>query len=325
MAKFLARRVLSIFISIIGATIFIFILTRLGPDPLTLFIGDAQVELSPEQIQLIKEQLGLDKSLPLQYLTWVWNLMRFDMGQSIGTLRPVSEIIRIHIAVTLILAVGAWTFAIAVGISIGVLAAVKRATFWDYIGRTFALMGQATPQFWSGVLAIFFFAVLLRQWFGIDFFPTGGIGEYDGFPLHWGNAKHYILPCIVLGWPASAGIMRLTRSSMLEILDSEYIKLARAKGIGPFTIIWKHGLRNAIIPPLTSAFVLLADYLNGALVVEIIFSLPGIGTVALNQAVYDNDWPLLAGTVFVFIGIYVTFAFMADLLYALIDPRIRYE
>ena len=177
MAKFLARRVLSIFISIIGATVFIFILTRLGPDPLTLYIGDSQVELSQEQIQLIKEQLGLDKSLPLQYLTWIWNLAQFDMGQSIGTLRPVSEIIRIHIAVTLILAAGAWTFAIAVGLSIGVLASVKRATFWDYLGRTFALMGQATPQFWSGVLAIFFFAVLLRQWFGIDFFPTGGIGE----------------------------------------------------------------------------------------------------------------------------------------------------
>ena len=325
MARFLARRALSIFISIIGATLFIFILTRLGPDPLTLYIGDAQVELSPEQIQLIKEELGLDKNLPQQYLIWLWNLAQFDMGQSIGTLRPVSEIIRIHIAVTLILAAGAWTFAIIVGTSMGVLAAVKRATFWDYAGRTFALMGQATPQFWSGVLAILFFALILREAFGIDFFPTGGIGEYDGFPLHWGNVKYYILPCIVLGWPASAGIMRLTRSSMLEILDSEYIKLARAKGIGPFTIIWKHGLRNAIIPPLTSAFVLLADYLNGALVVEIIFSLPGIGTVALNQAVYDNDWPLLAGTVFVFIGIYVTFAFLADLLYALIDPRIRYE
>ena len=143
--------------------------------------------------------------------------------------------------------------------------------------------------------------------------------------MHWGNVKYYILPWVVLGWPASASIMRLTRSSMLEILDSEFIKLARAKGVSPITIIWKHGLRNAIIPPLTSALVLLADYLNGALVVEIIFSLPGIGTVALNQAVYDNDWPLLAGTVFVFLGIYVTFAFLADILYALIDPRIRYE
>ncbi len=319
MARFLARRLLSIFISIIGATLFIFILTRLGPDPLTLYIGDSQVELTPEQIQIIKEELGLHRSLPLQYLTWIWNLVQFDMGKSIGTLRPVSEIIRIHIAVTLRLALGAWTFAIIVGVSMGVLAAIKRATFWDYAGRTFALMGQATPQFWSGVLAILFFAVVL------EWFPPGGIGNYDGFPLAWGNVKYYVLPCIVLGWPASAGIMRLTRSTMLEILDSEYIKLARAKGVGPFTIIWKHGLRNAIIPPLTSAFILLADYLNGALVVEIIFSLPGIGTVALNQAVYDNDWPLLAGTVFCFIGIYVTFAFLADIMYALIDPRIRYE
>ncbi len=319
MARFLARRALSILISIIGATVFIFILTRLGPDPLQLYIGDAQVELSEEQIQLIREQLGLDSSLPVQYATWVWNLMRFDMGQSIGTLRPVSEIIRTHIGVTLRLALGAWLFAITVGVSVGILAAVKRATFWDYIGRAFALMGQATPQFWSGVLAILLFGVIL------GWFPTGTIGDYDGFPLAWGNVKYYVLPCIVLGWPASAGIMRLTRSSMLEILDSEFIKLARAKGVGPFTILWKHGLRNAIIPPLTSAFVLLADYLNGALVVEIIFSLPGIGTVALNQAVYDNDWPLLAGTVFCFIGIYVTFAFFADLLYALIDPRIRYE
>ena len=170
-------------------------------------------------------------------------------------------------------------------------------------------------------MAILIFAVLL------NWFPPGWSGgpEDGTFALSWGNIKYYVLPCIVLGWPASAGIMRLTRSAMLEILDSEYIKLARAKGVGPWTIILKHGLRNAIILPLTSAFVLLADYLNGALVVEIVFSMPGIGIVALNRAVYDNDWPLLAGTVFCFIGIYVFFAFLADIAYALIDPRIRYE
>ena len=184
-----------------------------------------------------------------------------------------------------------------------------------------ALFGQATPQFWTAVMAILIFAVWLR-WFP----PGWSGGPPEGtFALSWTNIKYYVLPCIVLGWPASAGIMRLTRSAMLEILDSEYIKLARAKGVGPWTIIWKHGLRNAVIPPLTSAFVLLADYLNGALVVEIVFSMPGIGIVALNRAVYDNDWPLLAGTVFCFIGIYVFFAFLADIAYALIDPRIRYE
>ena len=319
MARFLVRRALSIVISIIGATVVIFILTRLGPDPIVLFLGDAQVEVTEEFIQMMRAELGLDRSLPEQYAIWVFKLVQFDMGQSLGTLRPVSEIIADHIWVTLRLALGAWIFAVSVGLSMGVLAAVKRATIFDYLGRIFALFGQATPQFWSGVMAILIFAV----WLG--WFPPGRIGPPDAFPLSWTNIRHYVLPCIILGWPASAGIMRLTRSSMLEILDSEYIKLARAKGVGPLTIILKHGLRNAVIPPLTSAFVLLADYLNGALVIEIIFSLPGIGTVALNQAVYDNDWPLLAGTVFCFIGIYVTFAFLADILYALIDPRIRYE
>ncbi len=319
MARFLARRLLSIFISIIGATAVIFILTRLGPDPIDLYLGDAQVEVTEEFIAMMRAELGLDRSLPEQYALWVWDLARFDMGQSLGTLRPVSEIIRIHIGTTLKLAAGAWMFAVIVGVSMGILAAVRRATLWDYVGRVFALFGQAIPQFWSAVMAILIFGVIL------GWMPTGTIGNYDGFPLAWGNVKYYVLPCIVLGWPASAGIMRLTRSAMLEILDSEYIKLARAKGVAPLTIILKHALRNAVIPPLTSAFVLLADYLNGALVVEIVFSLPGIGTVALNQAVYDNDWPLLAGTVFCFIGIYVTFAFLADILYALIDPRIRYE
>ena len=321
MARFLARRGLSIIISIIGATVVIFVLSRLGPDPTILYIGDAQVELSEAQILEIKRHMGLDRPLPMQYLVWVWNLLQFDMGESLGSLRPVSEIIREHITMTLKIAAGAWLFAILVGLGVGILAAVKRATVWDYTGRVFALFGQATPQFWTGVMAILIFAVWLR------WFPPGWSGGPDPgtFPLSWGNIKYYVLPCIVLGWPASAGIMRLTRSAMLEILDSEYIKLARAKGVGPWTIIFKHGLRNAVIPPLTSAFVLLADYLNGALVVEIIFSMPGIGIVALNRAVYDNDWPLLAGTVFCFIGIYVFFAFLADIAYALIDPRIRYE
>jgi len=318
MARFLTRRFFSIIISIIGATMIIFTLSRLGPDPIDLYLGDTQVEVTEEFLAMVRADLGLDKSLPEQYGIWVWKLMHFDMGQSIGTARPVKDIVRDHITVTLRLAMGAWIFAIVVGITMGVLAAVKRGTIWDYGGRTFALFGQATPQFWTGVMAILLFAVIL------GWFPAGTLGRQDGFPLAWDNVKYWILPCIVLGWPASAGIMRLTRSAMLDILDSEYIKLARAKGASRTTVVWKHALQNAVIPPLTSALVLLADYLNGALVVEIIFSLPGIGQVALQQAVYDNDWPLLAGTVFVFIGIYVAFAFVADILYALIDPRIRY-
>ena len=233
----------------------IFILTRLGPDPIDLYLGDAQVDVTPEFIEMLRAELGLDKSLPEQYGRWVWNIAQLDMGYSIGTQRLVKDIIAIHIGTTLKLAAGAWIFAVSVGVSVGVLAAVKRATVWDYLGRIFALFGQATPQFWTGVMAILIFAVIL------GWFPAGTLGSQEGNFFLWKNLQHWILPWIVLGWPAAAGIMRLTRSSMLEILDSEYIKLGRAKGVSPQKIIWKHALRNALIPPLTSSLVLLADYL----------------------------------------------------------------
>lgn len=319
MQRFLLRRALSVIISLFGATIFIFSLSRFGPDPIYRYMPDTGgIGVTEKQLADLRVSLGIDKPLPVQYGMWLLSIARGDLGESIGTLRPVKTIIRENIGATLQLALGAWIFAILVGIPMGVLAAVKRGTAWDYIGRGFALFGQALPQFWTAVMAILIFAVIL------GWLPSGTRPIHDGFPFAWANVKFFILPCIALGWPASAGIMRLTRSSMLEIMDSEYIKLARAKGVGGLTVVWKHGLRNAILPPLTSALVLLADYLNGALVIEIVFSWPGIGQVALNQAVYDNDWPLLAGTVLVFMGIYVTFAFMADVLYAFIDPRIRY-
>ena len=147
------------------------------------------------------------------------------------------------------------------------------------------LFGQALPQFWTGIMAIFLFAVLL-QWL-----PAGTRGDDSGF-----NVKYYILPSIVLGWPAAAGIMRLTRSAMLEVLDSEFVKLARAKGLGRFQVIWKHALKNALIPPLTSALLLMAGYLNGALVVETVFSWPGIGRIALNRAVKGRSSPSYCST-----------------------------
>ena len=320
MGRFLVRRLFSMFISIVGATIFIFSLTRVGPDPRYLYIPPTGgIGIQADLWEELGEQLGINDPIHVQYGRWVWRMLHGDMGESIGTLRPVSSIIWQHLPATLWLALGAWIFAAVVGLTMGILASVKRATIWDYLARAFALVGQATPQFFTGVLAIMVFSVYM------GWFPAGTRGNHDGFFLAWGNLKYYILPWMVLGWPAAAGIMRLTRSSMLEILDSEYIKLARAKGVANLPLIWKHGLKNAIIPPLTSMLVLLADYLNGALVVEIVFSWPGLGQVALNQAVYDNDWPLLVGTVFSFIGIYVSFAFIADLLYAIIDPRIRYS
>jgi peptide/nickel transport system permease protein len=222
----------------------------------------------------------------------------------------VSEIVAGKIGATIQLAVGGWIFAILVGVPIGVLSAVKRGTIWDYLGRGFALGGQALPAFFVGIILILIFAVKL------DWFPVGTRAP---------GIEYYILPSITLGWLPAAGLMRLTRSAMLEIMDSEYIKLARAKGVSNNKVIWKHALRNSLIPPLTSALLLMAGFLNGAVVVESIFAWPGIGWIALFRAVYDNDFPLLLGTVFIFIGIYLAFALLADILYAFIDPRIRYR
>ena len=314
MQRFLVRRALFIVISLFGATIVIFSMTRLAHDPRELFVPDTGYGMSEEQWEALGDKMGFNKPIPVQYLLWVGKLLRGDFGTSIHQELEVRDIIASKMGATIQLAVGGWVFAILVGVPLGGAAATSRGTLWDYLSRGFALFGQALPQFWTGIMAIFLFAVLL-QWL-----PTGTRGDDSGF-----NVKYYILPSIVLGWPAAAGIMRLTRSAMLEVLDSEFVKLARAKGLGRFQVIWKHALKNALIPPLTSALLLMAGYLNGALVVETVFSWPGIGWIALNKAVYDNDFPLLQGTVFTFILFYLFFALIADILYAMIDPRIRYS
>ena len=314
MQRFLVRRALFIVISLFGATIVIFSMTRLAHDPRELFVPDTGYGMSEEQWEALGDKMGFNKPIPVQYLLWVGKLLRGDFGTSIHQELEVRDIIASKMGATIQLAVGGWVFAILVGVPLGVAAATSRGTVWDYLSRGFALFGQALPQFWTGIMAIFLFAVLL-QWL-----PAGTRGDDSGF-----HVKYYILPSIVLGWPAAAGIMRLTRSAMLEVLDSEFVKLARAKGLGRFQVIWKHALKNALIPPLTSALLLMAGYLNGALVVETVFSWPGIGWIALNRAVYDNDFPLLQGTVFTFIMFYLFFAVVADILYAMIDPRIRYS
>ena len=313
MRSFLIRRLVFLFLSFIGATMAIFALTRLAHDPRELFVPDTGYGISQESWEALGARLGFDKPVPIQYVLWIGRLLRGDLGESINQEREVSEIISGKIGATIQLAIGGWIIAIIVGVPLGVMAAVKRGSVWDLIGRFFALFGQALPAFFTGILAILVFSVYL------DWLPAGTRGR-EGFDI-----RYYILPCAVLGWPAAAGSMRLTRSSMLEILDSEFVKLARAKGASNVSVIWKHAFRNALIPPLTSALLLLAGYLNGALVVETVFSWPGIGWLALNRAVYDNDFPLLQATVLIFIVIYLAFALVADILYSIIDPRIRYS
>ena len=310
MANFLARRFISSIISIIGATLAIFILTQFHNDPRELFIPDSGYGITQEQWDSLGRRLGLDDPLWKQYVNWIGRTLRGDLGISLARDVAVTDLIKGKIGATIQLAVGGWAFAIMLGIPMGVLAAVKRGTFWDYFGRGLAIVGQAAPPFVTALVAIWIFAVWL------EWFPAGGRSP----EFKW---EEYVLPCVALGWGAAASLMRLTRSSMLEVLDTEYIRLARAKGVGWNWVIYKHALRNALIAPVTSALLVFSGWLNGALVVEIVFSWPGIGYDALYLAVNDNDFPLLLGTVFIFILIYLVFATIADITYTIIDPRVR--
>ena len=326
MIRFLAGRVFTSLVSVFGATLAIFILVHANPkDPREIFVPQSGYGLTQESWNRLGDRLGFDKPVPVQYIEWLGRVFRLDFGVSLGLQIDVWDIIKGRLGATVQLGVGGWLIAVLMGIPTGVVAAVWRGGIFDYLARFIALVGQAAPAFVTGIVMIWIFSVTLNaipdessvSFLRIFAMPAGGRTP-DELRL-----KEYILPCLALGWGSAAGLMRLTRSSMLEILDSEFVKMARAKGVGNTTVIFKHALRNALIAPITSMLLLFAGFLNGALVVEIVFSWPGIGQVALQDAVQNNDFPLLLGTVIVFLMYFLVFATVADILYTVIDPRVR--
>ncbi len=312
MTRFIVRRTIFAVITVIVATFLILAMSRLAGDPILLYAKPGGYGFSPEQEAQLRKKIGIDRAVPVQYVIWLGNTLQGDLGKTILDEKPVARIITERIPATVQLSLIAWFGATIVGVGLGVLSAVKRGSVWDYIGRGFALFGQALPSFWLGLVLILIFAVQL------DWLPFGFRG--DGV---W-DVKHWILPAITLGWGATAAYLRLTRSSMLEILDSEFIKLARAKGVNYRTVVWKHALRNALIQPLTASTLILTGFLTGSIVVEQIFVWPGMGLMAID-AVNNNDFPILQGVTLLFTLMYVVFIFITDLMYAVIDPRIRYS
>lgn len=304
--------------SMFGATAVVFAMSRMTGDPMLLYAKPGGYGLTPEQEKVIRKKLGLDRPLVMQYFMWLNNVFHGDLGRTILDERPVVDIIGEKWGNTMQLGLAAGIWSVLVGVPLGVLSAVKRGTVWDFMGRTFALLGMATPQFWIGLMFIFFFGVKLHL------LPTGTKYGYPAFPLAWDNIKHFILPAVVLGWYPAAGFLRITRSAMLEILDSEFVKFARAKGVKERLVIWKHAFKNALIPPLTLIAVTLTGFITGAVVVEQVFAWPGLGSMAIH-AIYNNDFPLLTGITLIFIALFATANFLADLAYGYIDPRIRYE
>ena len=305
MQRFLMRRFLMIIVTLIAVSMIIFIMARVTGDPRVLLLDE---NASQAQWDRMGEELGLDKPYYHQYLLFMKDVLRGDFGESIKLQEPVMTAIAGRIWPTVQLGGGAFLLALLVGIPLGVLSAVRRGSAVDQLGRVIAMVGQAAPSFWLGIMFMFFFAVKLG-WVP----PSGQEG--------WNSI---ILPMVTLAWGGFlAGSLRLMRSAMLDVLDSEYIKLAKAKGVSGRSLIWKHAFRNGLIPPLTLAGVSMPAILTGSITTELVFAWPGMGQLAI-QALYTSDYPLLQGLTIMFTLGYCGIALLVDVLYAYIDPRIRY-
>jgi len=311
MRRFIIRRFVFSLVSIIVATLLVFLLSRAAGDPLLLY-ANSGYGLTAEGEAALRKRLALDRPVPVQYALWLGRTLKGDMGETILDRKPVFRIVTQRLPSTIHLGATAFLLSFLIGIPLGVLSAVTRGSMWDYIGRFIALLGQAVPQFWLGLVLILVFAV---HW---QIFPAALKG--DGLL----DVKHLVLPTITLAAGGFAFYMRITRNAMLQVLDSEYIRLARAKGVSNRVVIWKHAFKNALIQPLTGMTLGLTGFLTGSVLVETVFAWPGMGNMAIT-AVNNNDFPVLQAVVFFFTILFVSMTFITDLLYAFIDPRIRYD
>ena len=315
MQRFIVRRFFAAIIALFLVTIIVFSLSRLVGDPLAMLVSEGGYGISESALQIQREKLHLDKPVPLQYAFWLSDVLRGDLGHDLSDGFPVTTKIREKIAPTVQLGVSAWILATFFGLAFGMISAVKRGSLIDYIVRLIANLGITLPAFYVGIMAILIFAVNLG-WVPVT--VIGTIGSEDPFA----QVKAMILPVLTLAWGAAAGYMRLMRSAMLEVLDSEYVKLARAKGVDGNKVIWKHALRNSLIVPITVSALLLWNFVTGTVVVEAVFAWPGLGLLAI-EAVVNNNLNLVVGTTLLVGVILIAANLVADVLYVLVDPRIR--
>ena len=304
MRQFIIRRVFYSIITLLIVSITIFSLVRIaGGDPARLY---SEPGARPEDLARLRAQWGLDKSYPEQYFSFMGNVFQGNLGTSFQYKRPVIELYLARLPASLQLAAGALIVAMVIGIPVGILSAVKLNTWWDSSGKLAALLGLSIPNFWLGLLLLSVFGLVL----GV--LPVAGKGGFT----------HLVLPSIALGWYFAGSFMRLTRSSMLDVLGSEYIKLARLKGLPDHIVVAKHAFKNALIPVLTWAGLYLVLLLNTAVVIEVIYAYPGVGSL-LFSGIFQRDFPLVQGAVII-IGVMIVVAnLVVDILYAYIDPRIR--
>jgi peptide/nickel transport system permease protein len=308
--RYVANRIAQSLVNILFITVLVFLLARATGDPADVFIDDS---LPPEAAEAFRVRLGLDQPIYVQYWVFIKDLSRGDLGDSVRGHRPVTEMLVERLPATFSLALVAMGIAMVMGIPLGVLSAVYRGTVIDRAAKIVAFLGQSTPSFWLGIMLMLFFGVFFFQQ-GLPSLPISGRG----------GAATYILPSFTMGWFVVAGLVRLTRSSMLDVLDSDYVTMARAKGLNEKVVIWKHALRNAMIPVLTYSGLILGGFMNGSVVVEQVFAWPGVGRMALT-AVSGRDYPVVQGVVIMIGVFYIVINLLVDILYVMIDPRIKYS
>jgi peptide/nickel transport system permease protein len=302
---YILRRLGYSLVSLLMLSMIIFFIIRLTGDPARLMVGPGG---RPEDVERTRVEWGLDRPWPEQYLSFVRNLVRGDFGTSFQYRLSVRELYAERLPYSIQLATAGLLISLLIGIPAGIITAVKVDTVWDTVCKIIAMLGLSIPGFFVGLLMIIVFAVNLR------WLPASG----SGTPLH------LIMPSLALGWYFAASMLRLTRSSMLEVLDSEYVKLARLKGVPENIVIAKHAFKNALIPVLTLAGINFVVMINVAVIVETIFAWPGIGRL-LFEGIQNRDFPVVQGVVILAGVMIVTVNLFVDLMYAVIDPRIRYS
>ena len=312
MFNFLVKRLASIVPTLLFVSMLIFGLQQLLPgDPAVILAGE---ERDPNVVAYLRGKLHLDDPLPIRYAYWIGGVVRGDLGESVRTQQPVLGLIAQKLPVTAELAVLAMSVALLIGVPAGIVSAVGRGKWWDHAANAFALWGLSTPNFWLGILMILLFSVQL------GWLPASGyVSPFEDLRA---NLAAMAMPAFVLGNAIAAVLMRHTRSAMLQVLNADYVRTARAKGLSESTVIVKHALRNALTPIITLGALELGTLLSGAVLTEQVFTIPGFGKLIVDS-VFNRDYAVVQGVVLVTATAYITLNLLADLAYFLVNPRLR--
>lgn len=306
MTTYIFRRLLTVIPTLLGVLLAVFLMVRLAPgDPAQLLAGEFA---TPETLADIRQRFGLDQPWYTQLGLYTLNVLRGDLGESVRTRKPVTYELSQYFPNTIRLTLGAMLIALLIGIPAGIIAAIRPGTIFDLLAMLGALIGVSMPVFWFGLMAILIFSVQL------GWFPVAGTGTL------W----HLVLPAITLGTGTAAILARMTRSAMLEVLSQDYIRTARAKGVAGRVVVFKHALRNALIPVVTITGLQFGGLLEGAVITETVFAWPGIGQLLVGS-ILARDYPVVQGAVLLIAAAFILINLVVDLLYGAIDPRIRYD